>query len=49
MMMGMGVGVIHRKVGGRGHKPRSSSGHLETEKGKKMGFSLKASGGNQDC
>ena len=47
-MMGIEVGVMHFKVRGRGHKPRSSRGHLPTEKGKKMGFSLKASGRNQD-
>ena len=40
-MMGIEVGVKHFKVRG--------SGHLPTEKGKKMGFYLKASGGNQDC
>ena len=47
-MMGIEVGVMHLKVGGRSHELRSSNGHLATEKGKKMGFSLKASGRNQD-
>ena len=48
-MRGAEVGVMQLKVGGRGHKPRNTSDHLEAEKDKEMDFSLRASRRNQYC